>query len=181
MASPASSLCSSLGYPRAASLGGRRRVGFSSSRYAIHFPAPPRHVKVFPLLPVSAPAPRGRWVGGTPLRGRLDPCSFRQQSRAPCSVTKPMAPSIRTSAGGNGLHRRPRCSMFPEFVGAGPSSTSPGIKQLLSLSTKLARHRRHGSWRLVLCHEPLKKGFQFGDSIGNVCSILALSACVATS
>ncbi|KAM3230773.1 hypothetical protein ACQJBY_061138 [Aegilops geniculata] len=32
MASPSSSLCSSLGYPRAASLGARRRVGFSSSR-----------------------------------------------------------------------------------------------------------------------------------------------------
>ncbi|VAH87258.1 unnamed protein product [Triticum turgidum subsp. durum] len=32
MASPSSSLCSSLGYPRAASLGARRRAGFSSSR-----------------------------------------------------------------------------------------------------------------------------------------------------
>jgi ribulose-phosphate 3-epimerase len=32
MASPSSSLCSSLGYPCTASLGGRRRVGFSSTR-----------------------------------------------------------------------------------------------------------------------------------------------------
>ncbi|KAM0931913.1 hypothetical protein ACQ4PT_000011 [Festuca glaucescens] len=32
MASPSSSLCSSLGYPRTASLGGRRRVGFSPPR-----------------------------------------------------------------------------------------------------------------------------------------------------
>jgi hypothetical protein len=48
MASPSSSLCSSLGYPRTASLGARRRVGFSPSRYPRQRPL---------LLPVSARAP----------------------------------------------------------------------------------------------------------------------------